>query len=224
MYICKIKNITTKKTKLHFEIPYAMKRLLLIIAATMLLCGETFAQQDKDTISYLDWRYFYPPLDTARACCPGEISITCLLSSPGYVGNLQFKVLQPLRILVTLQYQMYPLGDLHHTFVHWKPYNATPYNANLMRESQYDLSFQTVDKLTPKHIIAAGGDYWFMKDILYDDPSTTCYKTATQQVSGLQLSSPVLNSNNYGNFSLYLTPIPTGSINPVTLNLDCNTP
>ena len=126
--------------------------------------------------------------------------------------------------LVTLQYQMYPLGDLHHTFVHWKPYNATPYNANLMRESQYDLSFQTVDKLTPKHIIAAGGDYWFMKDILYDDPSTTCYKTATQQVSGLQLSSPVLNSNNYGNFSLYLTPIPTGSINPVTLNLDCNTP
>ena len=75
-----------------------MRKLFLIIAATLLLCGGAFAQQDKDTISYPDWRYFYPPLDTASACCPSNIGNSCLLSSPGYVGNLQFKVLQPLRI------------------------------------------------------------------------------------------------------------------------------
>lgn len=52
--------------------------------------------------------------------------------------------------------------------------------------------------LTPKHIVAAGGDYWLMKDIINDIPSTTCYKLAQQKVEVLQLSPKVSDYYRFG--------------------------
>ena len=42
-----------------------MKRLLLTIISVVLLSGMMYAQQGKDTISYPDWRYYHPQLDTS---------------------------------------------------------------------------------------------------------------------------------------------------------------
>ena len=103
--------------------------------------------------------------------------------------------------LVTLQYMRYPSGAIRHTFVSWKPYSATPYYAKLTYESSANVTFQWLDKLTNKHIIAAGGDYWMMKDILSDDPTTTCYKTAQQNVEALLVSPRVPNNHVFGNRS-----------------------
>ena len=75
-----------------------MKRLLLTIISVVLLSGMMYAQQDKDTISYPDWRYYYIPLDTVRAIVPSSGYVYQLVTAPGYEGNLQYKVIQPLRI------------------------------------------------------------------------------------------------------------------------------
>ncbi|MBQ6068454.1 MAG: hypothetical protein IJK84_03030 [Bacteroidales bacterium] len=54
-------------------------------------------------------------------------------------------------------------------------------------KSGANLDFHGLDRLTAKHVVAAGGDYWMMKDIITDDP-TTCYGVATQAVDELTLS------------------------------------
>lgn len=100
--------------------------------------------------------------------------------------------------LVTLQNQMYPSNVLHYTFVSWKPYSTTPYYAKLTYELWDNKRFESLDKLTPKHIVAAGGDYWLMKDIINDIPSTTCYKLAQQKVEVLQLSPKVSDYYRFG--------------------------
>ena len=74
-----------------------MKRVLLFLAVLAIIAGNAFAQHEKDTISYPNWRYFYPPLDTATAGVynnPGSF----VIGAPGYEGYLQYKVLQPLTI------------------------------------------------------------------------------------------------------------------------------
>ena len=53
------------------------------------------AQQDKDTLSYPDWRYYYSPFDTTNNVIYTNFTE---ISAPGYWGNLQYKVVQPLRI------------------------------------------------------------------------------------------------------------------------------
>ena len=68
----------------------------MTIISVVLLSGMMYAQQDKDTLSYPDWRYYYPPLDTTWAYVIDDNAER--YSSPGYIGNLQFKVLQPLII------------------------------------------------------------------------------------------------------------------------------
>ena len=77
-----------------------MKKRFFFILLIVSLLGNVNAQQDKDTISYPDGRYYYIPLYTVRANIPpadnyGHFN---LISSPGYLGNLQYKVIQPLRI------------------------------------------------------------------------------------------------------------------------------
>ena len=99
--------------------------------------------------------------------------------------------------LVVLQYQLYPSTMYHHTFVHWKPYNPSTYFARLMYENT-DKSLVWMDRLTNRHIVAAGGDYWMMKDISYDDPSTICYTVDQQQVTPLALSPMRTAYYNYG--------------------------
>ena len=79
--------------------------------------------------------------------------------------------------------------------------------------------------LTSKHIVAAGGDYWLMKDIIDDIPSTTCYKIAQQKVVALQLSPGIQSNYIYGTFLLGQPPLQKGAQLP-TLPLlgDCITP
>ena len=75
-----------------------MKKRFFFILSIVLLLGKVYAQQDKDTISYPDGRYYYIPLDTVRANVPPYGYGYQVVVAPGYVGNLQYKVIQPLRI------------------------------------------------------------------------------------------------------------------------------
>ena len=127
--------------------------------------------------------------------------------------------------LVTLQNQMYPSNVLHYTFVSWKPYSTTPYYAKLTYESWANKRFESLDKLTPKHIVAAGGDYWLMKDIINDIPSTTCYKLAQQKVEALQLSPKIPYYHMFGTNPFSPRDNQVG-VSPTASNLlgDCITP
>ena len=79
--------------------------------------------------------------------------------------------------------------------------------------------------LTPKHIVAAGGDYWLMKDIINDIPSTTCYKLAQQKVEALQLSPGIEGNYVYDTFTLTPTTFQQGLYLPaLPLQGGCITP
>ena len=72
--------------------------------------------------------------------------------------------------LVLLTNQTYSYSVLHHTFCFLRPYETVfPYNMEKIYEV-YDRSFTSVDRLSSQHIVAAGGDYWMMKDVTYNAP------------------------------------------------------
>ena len=79
--------------------------------------------------------------------------------------------------------------------------------------------------LTTKHIVAAGGDYWLMKDIINDIPSTTCYKLAQQKVEALQLSPKIPYYHMFGTNPFSPRDNQVG-VSPTASNLlgDCITP
>jgi hypothetical protein len=100
-----------------------------------------------------------------------------------------------------------PLTSLIHTFCFLKPYETVfPYNM----EKIYDVnkrSFTSLDRLSTKHIVAAGGDYWMMKDVSYNNPASTCYKIGTHQVRNLSPSNPI--SDYYGFLPLTIIDSPS---------------
>ena len=105
--------------------------------------------------------------------------------------------------LVLLQNQTYtPLISLIHTFCFLKPYETVfPYNM----EKIYDAakrSFTSLDALSSQHIVAAGGDYWMMKNVTLNTTASTCYKIRTHQVSNLTPSIPISDSYGFFSFSL----------------------
>ena len=94
--------------------------------------------------------------------------------------------------LVLLTYHTYtPLTLLIHTFCFLKPYETVfPYTM----EKIYDInrrSFTSLDRLSSQHIVAAGGDYWIMKEVPNNNPASTCYVTKTQPVKELSTSIPI---------------------------------
>ena len=126
--------------------------------------------------------------------------------------------------LVSLQDMRYPSGAYHHTFVQWRPYDAIPYLAKLMYEQNFD-TYYWLDKLTAKHIIAAGGEYWLMKDISYDAPTTTCYTMANQVVEYLELSAPSNNFYPYTSITINDSPASNSSYRQFFMNNPlCTTP
>ena len=93
-------------------------------------------------------------------------------------------------VLLTNQTYSY-LVELHHTFCFLKPYETVfPYNMEKIYESN-DRSFTSVDRLSSQHIVAAGGNYWMMRDVTYNNPTSTCYVTKDHPVRWLKLSSPI---------------------------------
>ena len=98
--------------------------------------------------------------------------------------------------LVMSQYQKFPLTGFHYAYVFWRPYKPTPYTADVIYEGG-DRPLGPLDRLTHKHIVTSGGNYWVEKDISYNNPSSSCYKIAQQQVSALDLVNPVWDNFNY---------------------------
>ena len=98
--------------------------------------------------------------------------------------------------LVMLMQQMFPSSVSHYAFVYWKPYIPSSYVADVIYDYN-DYLFNSVDRLTPKHIVAAGGDYWAEKDVSFNDPTSTCYVIAQQQISQLNVLSYVESNYNY---------------------------
>ena len=76
-----------------------MKKILLLMLVVMGV-EMAHAQQDKDTISYPDGRYYHPPLDTSGYLFiePEDDVIANYYAAPGYLGNIQYVAIQPLRI------------------------------------------------------------------------------------------------------------------------------
>ena len=63
-------------------------------------------------------------------------------------------------------------------------------------------SFTSLDALSSQHIVAAGGDYWMMKNVTLNTTASTCYKIRTHQVSNLTPSIPISDSYGFFSFSL----------------------
>ena len=111
------------------------------------------------------------------------------------------------RLVLLTNHTYTPLTSLIHTFCFLKPYETVfPYNM----EKIYDVnkrSFTSLDRLSTKHIVAAGGDYWMMKDVSYNNPASTCYKIGTHQVRNLSPSNPI--SDYYGFLPLTIIDSPS---------------
>ena len=98
--------------------------------------------------------------------------------------------------IVMLLQQKFPSLVSHYAFVYWKPYIPSPYNADVIYDF-YDNSFGSIDRLTSRHFVAAGGDYWAEKDISLNDLTSTCYVIAQQQISQLNVLSYVVSNYSY---------------------------
>ena len=104
--------------------------------------------------------------------------------------------------LVLLQYQRFPSTLYHYAFVCWEPYTSPPYSAVTIYEKD-DYPFYSLDRLTSKHIVAAGGNYWIEMDVPNYNPASLCHWRAFQQI--LQLSMPSYNTSNYTYHTLSLS-------------------
>ena len=104
-----------------------------------------------------------------------------------------------------------PLTSQIHTFCFLKPYETVfPYNM----EKIYDVnkrSFTSLDRLSTNHIVAAGGDYWMMKDASYNNPASNCYEIKNHTVKNLATSMPLTR---------YYLFYPTSILSPLTI--PCN--
>ena len=111
--------------------------------------------------------------------------------------------------LVLLQNQTYtPLTLLRHTFCFMKPYEtAFPYNMEKIYEAN-SRKFTSLDRLSSKHIVAAGGDYWMMKDVSVNNPASTCYVIKNQLVKKLATSTPLTRNHTFQS-TIILPTIPT---------------
>ena len=199
------------------------------------------------------YSYYVPYLDGVNHCCHmrgdtiADATLFCFNGGAPYSSRLrifdlgtmtmthaqQFDLLdkaEPLEMaymsdyatLVSLQYQMYPSGAHHYTFVSWKPYSTTPYNAKLTYENN-DYILMWMDRLTTKHIVATGGNYWLMKDIISDYSAPNCYTIDQQPVIQLQPSIAIAGSNSYGYHTMTPTSCVIGQyLPPLNLNIICH--
>ena len=109
--------------------------------------------------------------------------------------------------LVLLQCQKFTSGAFHYAYVYWKPYAAPPYNADLIYESG-DNPFHSIDLLTTKHIVAAGGNYWIENDVVNINPSSSCYTVDQQPILPLSTISDAKDTYSYHTQPFSLSPIP----------------
>ena len=111
--------------------------------------------------------------------------------------------------LVLLQNQTYtPLTSLIHTFCFMKPYEtAFPYNMEKIYEAN-SRKFTSLDRLSSQHIVAAGGDYWMMKDVSVNNPASTCYVIKNQWVRNLGTSIPLTRNHIFNKTDIFPTAIP----------------
>ena len=119
-------------------------------------------------------------------------------------------------MLVLLQHQQFPSSAFHYAYVYLKPYVAPPYTASLIYEGA-DHPFHSIDRLTYKHIVAAGGAYWMEKDIQANNPSAGCYTVDGQPIVPLSTVSPMINSYGY-------CPRPFVSNGDITIPVTCTSP
>ena len=112
------------------------------------------------------------------------------------------------RLVLLTNHTYTPLTSLIHTFCFLKPYEtAFPYNM----EKIYDTnrySFTSMDRLSTKHIVAAGGDYWMMKDASLNNPASNCYEIKNQLVKNLATSAPLTRIYSFQQTSIYPYTIP----------------
>ncbi|MBR3412527.1 MAG: hypothetical protein IKG81_07555 [Bacteroidales bacterium] len=132
------------------------------------------------------------------------------------------------RLVLLTNHTYTPLTLLIHTFCILKPYEtAFPYNM----EKIYDInrrSFTSLDRLSTKHIVAAGGDYWIMKDASLNNPASTCYKVENQWVKELDISTPLTRNHLFYGTNLF-PPSPTATpcnetYSQTTMTVPCITP
>jgi hypothetical protein len=123
-----------------------MRQKIIVFALFAIVCGVIHAQQDKDTISYPDWRYYHPQLDTSDTLFIVPDQAANYYAAYGYLGYIQYEAIQPLRIYgiaVTSQYE----GPLFlRTFYNYPQYSPDPPNVD---SSKLDLYAVLVQKEGP---------------------------------------------------------------------------
>ena len=111
--------------------------------------------------------------------------------------------------LVLLTYHTYtPLTSVIHTFFFLKPYETVfPYNMEKVYDTNHH-NFTSLDRLSTKHIVATGGDYWMMKDVTVNNPASTCYEIKNQLVKQLTTSLPLPRGHIFQQTSISSYSIP----------------
>ena len=106
------------------------------------------------------------------------------------------------RLVLLLNQTYTPLTSLIHTFCFMRPYETVfPYNMEKIYDTNH-LSFTSLDRLSSKHIVAARGDYWIMKDVSYNNPASTCYVIEDQPVKELAMSMPLIRGHLFESTSI----------------------
>ena len=99
------------------------------------------------------------------------------------------------RLVLLTNHTYTTLTLLVHTFCFLKPYETVfPYNMEKIYDTNH-LSFTSLDRLSTNHIVAAGGDYWMMKDVSYNSLASTCYVIENQPVKELAMSMPLIRGH-----------------------------
>lgn len=104
--------------------------------------------------------------------------------------------------LVMLQNHSFPPSTCYYPFVYWKPYETLTYNARVLHEAFPEKSYQSLDRLTKDCYVATGGDYWFVKDVSYDSPTSRCYKIYDLKINILSPLPPKPFPQSYSMISL----------------------
>lgn len=108
--------------------------------------------------------------------------------------------------LVMQQLQPFPSTAYSSPFVYWEPYEASAYYAKVMLEASHRKHYGSLDRLTEKHYVSTGGDYWIMKDVSFDNTPNRCYKIDSLKINIYPIEPPTSFSPPYHTAILYADP------------------
>ena len=105
-------------------------------------------------------------------------------------------------------------------FMHLEPYAAAPYAAKCWYEIAGSRRFYSLDRLSDGYYLAAGGQYWCMKEVM-SVTTNTCYKFDEVNVRPLGILPTYMASPTYSQQTPTLSQDQTPIFNDSNIRADC---